>query len=108
MITIPLQTIPAQAFNVSLDGQPCRVSLYQKGANFYMDLAVNNVIAVQSRMVLNGVWIVRYAYLGLSGDLFMFDTMGSDDIPTYEGLGTRYKLYYAAANEISAGAALWP
>lgn len=105
MITIPLQPIPAQAFNVSLDGQPCRIALYQKGDYFYMDLTVNNVTVVQGRMVLNSVWIVRYAYLGLSGDLFMADTMGTDDSPTYDGLGSRYRLYYATADEISAGVA---
>lgn len=105
MITIPLQPIPAQAFNVSLGDQPCRITLYQKGDHFYLDLTVNNAAAVQGRMVLNGVWIVRYAYLGLTGDLFMADTMGTNDSPTYDGLGTRYRLYYATPDEISEGAA---
>ena len=104
MISIPLQAIPAQAFNVSLGGQPCRIALYQKGDYFYMDLTVNNVTVVQGRMVLNSVWIVRYAYLGLVGDLFMYDTMGTSDSPTYDGLGARYKLYYATPDEISGAA----
>lgn len=105
MIAIPLQPIPAQAFSVSLDGQPCRIALYQKGDHFYMDLAVNNVPAVQARMVLNSVWIVRYAYLGLAGDLVMFDTQGTNDSPTYDGLGTRYQLYYLMPDELAAGVA---
>jgi hypothetical protein len=104
MIAIPLQPIPAQAFNVTLANQPCRITLYQKGDFFYMDLMVNNVTVVQGRMVLNNVWIVRYAYLGLVGDLFMFDTMGTADSPTYDGLGTRYRLYYATPDEIAASA----
>jgi len=104
MILIPLQPIPAQAFNVSLDGQPCRISLYQKGDYFFMDVTANNVTVVQGRMVLNSVWIVRYAYLGLVGDLFMFDTMGAADSPTYDALGARYRLYYATPDEISASA----
>lgn len=104
MISIPLQSIPAQAFNVTLDGQACRIALYQKGAYFFMDLMLNNVPVVQGRMVLNNVWIVRYAYLGLSGDLFMFDTMGNADSPTYDELGARYKLYYAMQSEISGSA----
>ncbi|HJR11540.1 MAG TPA: hypothetical protein VJ823_09020 [Rhodanobacteraceae bacterium] len=103
MIAIPLQAIPAQAFNVSLGGQPCRIVLYQKGDYFYLDLTVNNVVAVQARMVLNSVWIVRYAYLGLVGDLVMLDTMGANDSPTYDGLGGRYKLYYLTQDEIAAG-----
>lgn len=102
MIAIPLQPIPAQAFNVSLGDQPCRIALYQKGDHFYIDLSVNNVAAVQARMVLNSVWIVRYAYLGLVGDLVMFDTQGTDDSPTYGGLGSRYQLYYLTPDEIVA------
>lgn len=105
MIAIPLQPIPAQAFNVSLAGQPCRVTLYQKGDHFYMDLTVNSAVVLQGRMVLNGVWIVRYAYLGFAGDLVMFDTQGTNDGPAYDGLGSRYQLYYLTADEIAAGVA---
>lgn len=105
MIAIPLQPIPAQAFNVSLGDQPCRITLYQKGEHFYLDLAVNDVVVVQARMVLNSAWIVRYAYLGLVGDLVMFDTQGTNDSPTYDGLGARYQLYYLTPDEIVAGGA---
>jgi hypothetical protein len=102
MIVVPLQPIPAQAFNVTLGDQPCRVVLYQKGSAFYMDLtAVNNVV-VQGRMVLNNVWIVRYAYLGLIGDLVMLDTTGTADSPTYDGLGSRYQLCYLTPDEIAS------
>lgn len=104
MILIPLQPIPAQAFNVTLGNQPCRIALYQKGDYFFMDVTANNVTVVQGRMVLNNVWIVRYAYLGLVGDLFMADTMGTADSPTYDGLGTRYQLFYATPDEIAASA----
>jgi hypothetical protein len=105
MILIPLQPIPAQTFNISLGGQPCRIALYQKGDYFFMDVTVNNVTVVQGRMVLNSVRIVRYAYLGLVGDLFMFDTMGTADSPTYDGLGARYRLYYATPDEMTTGIA---
>lgn len=105
MIAIPLQSIPAQAFNVSLGGQACRVVLYQKGDFFFMDLTANNAVVVQGRMVLNSVWIVRYAYLGMIGDLVMFDTQGTDNSPTYDGLGSRYQLYYLTPDEIAAGVA---
>jgi hypothetical protein len=105
MIAIPLQSIPAQAFNVTLGTQPCRITLYQKGGFFFMDLSVNNGVAVQGRMVLNSVYVVRCAYLGLSGDLVMFDTQGTNDSPTYDGLGARYQLYYLTADEIGAGVA---
>jgi len=105
MIVIPLQAIPAQAFNVSLGGQTCRIALYQKGGDFFIDLSVNGSPIRQCGMVLNGVWIVRYAYLGFVGDLVMFDTQGTNDGPTYDGLGTRYQLYYLTPAEIAAKAA---
>lgn len=101
MIAIPLQSIPAQAFNVTLGNQPCRIVLYQKGAAFYMDLTANGSVVVQGRMVLNNVWIVRYAYLGLIGDLVILDTTGAANSPTYDGLGSRYKLCYASPDEIA-------
>lgn len=105
MIVIPLQASPSQTFNVSLGGQSCRIALYQKGDAFFMDLSVNGVAIRQGGMVLNSVWIVRYAYLGFIGDLAMFDTQGTNDSPTYDGLGGRYQLYYLAPDELAAGAA---
>lgn len=105
MIVIPLQPIPAQTFNVTLNGQACTISLYQKGDYFFMDLSVNGGVIRQCRMVLNRVWFVRYAYLGFVGDLVMFDTQGTNESPTYYGLGTRYQLYYLTPAEIAAGAA---
>lgn len=70
-----------------------------------MDLSIDGQPVVQSRMVQNNVWIVRYAYLGLVGDLVMFDTQGTSNAPTYDGLGTRYQLYYLTPDELSAGVA---
>lgn len=105
MIVVPLQPIPAQSFSVSLGGQACRITLYQKGNYFYADLTSGANVVVQGRMVLNSVWIVRYVYLGLVGDLVMFDTQGKNDSPTYDGLGSRYRLYYLAPDEIATGIA---
>ncbi|WP_404851567.1 hypothetical protein P5M00_15075 [Enterobacter asburiae] len=45
--------------------------------------------------------IVRYPYLGFKGELFFADTKGSLD-PFYDELGTRFKLFYATADEIAA------
>ena len=105
MIIIPLQAIPAQTFNITLNGQACTLAIYQKGSYFFMDLAMNGVPVRQGRMLLNGVWFVRYAYFGFIGDIVMFDTQGTDEIPAYAGLGTRYQLYYLTPAEIAAKAA---
>ncbi len=104
MIVIPLQAIPAQTFNVTLNGQSCAISIYRKGDYFFMDLSVNGAPVRQCRMLLNSVWFVRYAYLGFVGDLVMFDTQGTNESPTYDGLGTRYQLYYVTPDEIATGA----
>lgn len=105
MIVIPMQAIPAQTFNVTLNGQACTISLYKKGDYFFMDLSVNGSPVRLGRMLLNSVWFVRYAYLGFVGDLVMFDTQGTNESPTYDGLGSRYQLYYLTPDEIAAGAA---
>lgn len=102
MILIPLHPVPAQAFKITLGTQDCALALYKKGAYFYLDLAVDGVKALQGRMVLNRVWVVRYAYLGLSGDLVMLDTTGTNDLPTYDDLGSRYKMYYLDPSELAA------
>lgn len=105
MIVVPLQPIPAQTFNVTLNGQACTISLYQKGEYFFMDLSVNGAPVRQCQMVLNRVWFVRYTYLGFVGDLVMFDTQGSAETASYAGLGSRFQLYYLTPDEIAAGAA---
>jgi hypothetical protein len=104
MIVIPLQAIPAQSFNVTLNGQACQIALYQKGDLFYIDISIGAQVVRQGRMVRNATRLVRYAYLGFIGDLVMFDTQGSSD-PTYDGLGSRYQLYYLEPDELSAKAA---
>ena len=104
MIVIPLQAIPAQSFNATLGGQSCQIALYQKGSDFFMDLSIGAQVIRQGRMVRNATRLVRYAYLGFIGDLIMFDTQGQSD-PTYDGLGTRYQLYYLTHAEMLAKSA---
>lgn len=102
MIVIPLQAIPAQTFGITLGGLPCRIALYQKGDNFFFDLTANGAPVHQCRMLRNRVWLVRYTYLGFVGDLVMVDTQGNNDSPTWDGLGSRYQLYYLAPAEVAA------
>lgn len=104
MLVIPLQAMPAQSFNVTLNGQACQIALYQKGDNFYIDVSIGSQVIRQGRMVRNATRLIRYAYLGFVGDLIMFDTQGQSD-PTYDGLGARYQLYYLIPAELSAKSA---
>ncbi|MGV1221569.1 phage baseplate plug family protein [Klebsiella pneumoniae] len=48
---------------------------------------------------MNCVYLVRYKYLGFSGDLVFVDSKGTAD-PYYDEIGTRFKLYYATSSEV--------
>ena len=65
----------------------------------FIDLEVNNAPIISGVICLNGVKIVRDAYLGFIGDLAFYDTQGSTD-PVYSGFGTRYILVYLAPGDL--------
>lgn len=64
-----------------------------------MDLYLNEKPVMQGVVCLNCNKMVRYKYLGFSGDLVFVDTQGAND-PVYDEIGTRYKLYYLTADEL--------
>lgn len=103
MQTISLQPIKAQEMTVTLAGQIATIRVYQRTTGLYADIGVGNVWIAQGVICLNGNKLVRYAHLGLQGELFFADIKGSDD-PTYDGLGDRFQLFYATAEEMSAAA----
>lgn len=101
MMFIPLQAIPAQSFTVTLGGQSVLIAVYQKSNYIYCDITSNGTPVRQGRMALNGVRLVRLAYLGFIGDLVFMDMQGATD-PVYTGLGTRYQLVYLTPYDLSA------
>jgi hypothetical protein len=64
----------------------------------YLDLYVAGVLIIGGVLCLNGVNIVRNAYLGFIGDLAFYDQQGTTD-PVYSGLGSRYLLFYFAPGD---------
>lgn len=64
-----------------------------------MDFSVNGNVVSQGVPCLYGNKMIRYKYLGFSGDLVFLDNEGSDN-PSWEGLGSRYPLYYIEESEI--------
>jgi hypothetical protein len=62
----------------------------------FMDLAVGDVSILNGAPCLEGVGIVRDAYLGFQGELVFLDTQGSAD-PYYDGLGSRWVLGWTGA-----------
>lgn len=98
MEIIPLQPIPNQQILASVGGQQCQFNVYQKAENMYFDLAVNGQIICTSRLIRNGVLMLRQKYFGVLGDFMMIDQTGMDD-PQFAGLGSRWVLVYI--NEVA-------
>lgn len=90
---IPLNAVPSQTLSVTLAGQAFTLNVYQKSTGLFMDVYINDALIAGGVLGLNGVRIVRDAYLGVIGDFAFVDTQGSDD-PTYTGLGSRWLLVY--------------
>ena len=96
MQVIPLQALPNQTVNVSLNNQACGIQVRQTTTGIYLTLSVPAIpLTLYNVLCLNSVRIVRDAYFGFVGDLAFFDTEGTND-PVYTGLGPsgRYFLAY--------------
>lgn len=93
IINIPLDVVPSQTLTVPLGGQAVRLNVYTRTFGLYVDVYVNNTLIIGGVKALNLVKIVRSKYLGFIGDVFFFDTQGTDD-PVYTGLGDRFVLLY--------------
>ena len=99
MKVIPITADQSQTFGVQLDNQNCQINIYQKSTGLYLDLKVNNVNILSSRLCLDRVKLVGLKYLGFSGDLVFLDTQGLSD-PEYTGLNSRYIFVYFSEGEI--------
>jgi hypothetical protein len=100
MKRIPLNPVPSQTLAVILGGQACEIALRQNGANMYLDLRVNGVDIVLTRIVRNLQFIcIDARYRPFVGDLIFTDTQG-DTQPVFTGLGARYQLYYLEDSEL--------
>jgi hypothetical protein len=99
--TIPLQPVPSQTVNVLLSDQQCTVNVYQKNANLYCDLYVNNALVIGGVICWTLNVIVRDTYLGFVGDLAFVDTDTPQSDPDYTGIGTRYFLDYYTPVELA-------
>ena len=101
MQLIPIQATPNQAVTVTLAGQSCQIDLYANLYGLFADLYIANQLVVAGTLVQDRNLLVRSTYLGFVGDLCVIDTQGTSD-PTYDALGTRYRLAYIEADELAA------
>jgi hypothetical protein len=108
MLEIPLIAVPNQQLLARLDEQDCTINVYQRGARVYLDLALDGVPLRQGAICLPGVPVVDAPWPFVGG-LYMVDTGTTpkgQQPPQWEGLGTRWKLYYLDAAEMAEVAAL--
>lgn len=104
MQLVPLAAVPSQQFSITLGGQNCSISVYQKTTGVYFDMAFNGLPFTSAVRCLDRSQLCAdRQYLGFSGDFVFIDTQGDSD-PAYAGLGTRFQLIYVTAAEIEAGA----
>lgn len=103
MQIVSLQPKKAQETTVDLGDQSVTLRIVQRTTGLYIDIGIDNEWIAQGVLCLNCNKLVRYPYLGFAGELFFADTTGSDD-PSYEGLGSRFILCYASAEEMETAA----
>jgi hypothetical protein len=103
MVIVPLNAVPNQNVNVTLDGQATTLHVYQTLYGVFIDVFVNNVLVIGGVICQNLNRIVRDTYLGFLGDLMFLDNEGSSD-PQYTGLGARWSLIYLFPSDLPAGA----
>ncbi|WP_147196054.1 hypothetical protein [Pantoea sp. CCBC3-3-1] len=99
MQTITLQPLKAQEVSVTLEGQSVTLRINQRSTGLYIDIGLADKWIAQGVLCQNCSRLIRYPYLKFQGELFFADTKGSDD-PDYSGLGTRFLLFYASADEM--------
>lgn len=99
MQTISIEPKKSQILSINLAGQLCTIRLIQRESFMYMDLTVNGNPIMQGVPCLYGNKMVGYSYLGFKGDLVFIDNEGQKD-PYWDGLGSRYILYYIEESEL--------
>ncbi len=99
MQTIPIQPVPSQQFQVTLDGQLCAFSIYVKNQCMFFDAVVNGSQIAYGVQCKNLVHLIPTAYLGFTGLLVFYDNQGTSD-PVYTGLGGRWALLYLDASDL--------
>jgi hypothetical protein len=99
MQTIPLEAVPNQSLRTLLGAQDCTIRLRTLTTGLYMDLFVGSLPMKTGVLCCDRTLIVRYPYLGFSGDLAFMDTQGTEN-PAYSGLGVRWVLNYLAPADL--------
>ena len=93
---LPLIAVSNQRISVTLSGQNCSISVYQRAERLYLDLSIG------LDTVRTGCLCIPYAPIitgntVFSGQLYIVDVLSpyaAQTTPHFSGLGDRFKLYY--------------
>ena len=100
MQLVPLQAVPNQLIDITVGSQPMVVKVYQKLYGLFFDLAFQNGSTVIAGVLCQNLnRLVRYKYLGFTGDFIFADAVGDAD-PGWTGLGGRFELLYLTADDL--------
>jgi len=101
MPTLSIKTYPKPYYEgtKSLDGIPYkfRVRWNTRTQKYYLDLTslVDSAVTIRGMALLPGRnLLARYGYGHLLGALWVVDTSGANENPTYAGMGDRWQLQY--------------
>lgn len=99
MINVPLEAVESQTLSITLNKQPCQISVRENNVNLYFDLVVNSVSILTGKICRNRQrLLLGLEYRGFKGDFLFLDTQG-DEQPAWKGLQSRWYLYYLNPNE---------
>lgn len=101
MLTVNLNPVSAQQVTVNIGSVSYSIRLVQRSTGLFMDLSQGESSLFKSVVCLNKNKMVRYKHLGFPGDLIFCDTKGNED-PSFDGLGERFKLFYATEEELES------
>lgn len=101
MMRIPLQAVPNQTLSVVLDDQNCTITVRQIGDRLYLSLVSDLQDVCNAHIVQNRVSMPSWSTTRFLGRLVFVDAEGTAH-PSYDGLGTRFFLYYLTEDEWQA------
>lgn len=94
MQLVPISTVEAQQFTLTLGDMDYRFRLMDKGKDgVFLDVFYGATALLTGILCLDRVRLVRSAYLEFPGDLMFVDQQGFDP-PFFKGFGNRFLLYY--------------
>lgn len=99
MLRIPIQPVPNQTLAVTVARQAAQIALRQMGGELFFSLTAGGNSIIRTRICRDRQRVLLDArYQPFVGDFAFVDMQGAED-PTYQGLGSRFVLYYLGADE---------